>query len=227
MNFWSNVEETSASVLCSRYLYRACQGTLFPNPVQVGRQLDKLPANTRRNILSLSRVRTGSPLSPEPPFLSLSKLSPKSCVNKDQKSTSGSKAPQARQAPAVQTNEERGQRISPTHTEKDLTDLCSAAPSELNSLPYTKNDPPLSRESPPHPSTKESETFKLSDQRFLSRITSTPLVSKADSIQLNLPPDGASQYVKYSRSSEEGRGSDRAAAHWTEGGIEQSLHTAL
>lgn len=213
-------------VFCSRYLYRACQGTLFPNPVQVGRQLDKLPADTRRNILSLSRVRTGLPLSPEPPFLSLSKLSPKSCVNKDQRSISGSKAPQARQA--VQTNEERGPRISPTHTEKDLTDLCSAAPSELNTLPYTKNDPPLSRESPPPPPpTKESETFKLSDQRFFSRITSTPLVSQADSIQLSLPPDGASQYVKYSRSSGEGRGSDRTAAHRTEGGVELSLHTAL
>uniref|UniRef100_A0A673CVD3 Phospholipid-transporting ATPase n=1 Tax=Sphaeramia orbicularis TaxID=375764 RepID=A0A673CVD3_9TELE len=48
---------TPVTALLPRYFYRACQGTLFPSPVQVGRQLDKLPAETRRNILSLSRTK--------------------------------------------------------------------------------------------------------------------------------------------------------------------------
>uniref|UniRef100_A0A8C4HCA2 Phospholipid-transporting ATPase n=1 Tax=Dicentrarchus labrax TaxID=13489 RepID=A0A8C4HCA2_DICLA len=83
---------TPVAALLPRYFYRACQGTLFPSPVQVGRQLDKLPAETCRNILSLSRVKVGSPLSPKPPFLSLAKPSPKGCNIKDQRSFPSSRA---------------------------------------------------------------------------------------------------------------------------------------
>ncbi|RVE74070.1 hypothetical protein OJAV_G00037470 [Oryzias javanicus] len=75
---------TPVAALLPRYFYRACHSTLFPNPVQVGRQLDKLPADTRRNILSLSRVKMGSWLSPRPPSLPVGK--PQSCVQKDQRS---------------------------------------------------------------------------------------------------------------------------------------------
>ncbi|XP_017278861.1 probable phospholipid-transporting ATPase VA isoform X2 [Kryptolebias marmoratus] len=226
---------TPVAALLPRYFYRACQGTLFPSPVQVGRQLDKLPADTRRNILSLSRVKTGSPLTPEPPFLSLSKLSPKSCTNKDQRSIPSSEALQAKRAPDVRANEERSPKTPPLHSEKHPADLCNVALSELSTLPYSKNDSQLSREPPPSPSppspsplsTKDSEhldkTLKLSDPSFPCRLTSTPLVSQTDGIQLNLPPDGAPQYVKYSRSSEDGLRS----AHRSEGEAEQSLHTAL
>lgn len=72
----------------SRYFYRACQGTLFPSPVQVGRQLDKLPYEIRRNILSLSGVKAGSPLGPKPHFLSLGKTS---FSNKKQQHTDSEK----------------------------------------------------------------------------------------------------------------------------------------
>ncbi|XP_077572300.1 phospholipid-transporting ATPase VA [Stigmatopora nigra] len=34
---------TPVTALLPRYFYRACQGTIFPSPVQVGRQLDRLP----------------------------------------------------------------------------------------------------------------------------------------------------------------------------------------
>uniref|UniRef100_A0A6Q2YZL8 Phospholipid-transporting ATPase n=1 Tax=Esox lucius TaxID=8010 RepID=A0A6Q2YZL8_ESOLU len=61
---------TPVAALMPRYFYRACQGSLFPSPVQVGRQLDQLPSDIRRNILSLSRVQAGSPLDLRPPFLS-------------------------------------------------------------------------------------------------------------------------------------------------------------
>lgn len=57
-----------------RYFYRACQSTLFPSPVQIGRQLDKIPAEVRRNILTLGRVKASSPpLGPRPNFLPLAK----------------------------------------------------------------------------------------------------------------------------------------------------------
>ncbi|XP_077389851.1 phospholipid-transporting ATPase VA [Festucalex cinctus] len=57
---------TPAAALLPRYFYRACQGTIFPSPVQVGRQLDRLPAkDPRGNILSLSRMQTGAWPDPE------------------------------------------------------------------------------------------------------------------------------------------------------------------
>jgi len=60
----------------SRYFYRACQGSLFPSPVQLGRQLDKLPPETRRNILNLGGVAAGSAFRPAPHFLSRGTPSP-------------------------------------------------------------------------------------------------------------------------------------------------------
>uniref|UniRef100_A0A8C2WPQ1 Phospholipid-transporting ATPase n=1 Tax=Cyclopterus lumpus TaxID=8103 RepID=A0A8C2WPQ1_CYCLU len=67
---------TPVAALLPRYFYRACQGTLFPSPVQVGRQLDKLPSETRRNILNLGGVEAGSAVRPVPHFLSLGTPSP-------------------------------------------------------------------------------------------------------------------------------------------------------
>lgn len=64
------------SQLCSflRYCYRACQGTLFPNPVHMGRQLDKLPVEMRRLVLSQSQMKLGSLgslFAPRAPFFPL------------------------------------------------------------------------------------------------------------------------------------------------------------
>ncbi|RVE74069.1 hypothetical protein OJAV_G00037460 [Oryzias javanicus] len=56
---------TPVAALLPRYFYRACHSTLFPNPVQVGRQLDKLPADTRRNILSLRQGQDGVVAQPQ------------------------------------------------------------------------------------------------------------------------------------------------------------------
>ncbi|XP_042272381.1 phospholipid-transporting ATPase VA isoform X1 [Thunnus maccoyii] len=222
---------TPVAALLPRYFYRACQGTLFPSPVQVGRQLDKLPSETRRNILSLSRVKVGSPLSPKPPFLSLTKPTPKSCNKKDQRSFPSSKTSQGS---ALQTDEKRGQRspLGPTDSEKGLSDLCTLVPTEIDTLPYTKDAPPLSGEQQPPP-TKDSgsldKTLEPSDLSLSSWITSTPLLTQTDSIELNLPPDGGSQCVKYTRNSEEILKSDHTAhpAHRTEQVAEQLLHTTL
>lgn len=214
-----------------RYFYRACQGTLFPSPVQVGRQFDKLPTETCRNILSLSRVKVGSPLSPKPPFLSLTKPSPNDCNKKDQRSFVSSETSQAKHGPVLQTEQEKGQRspLGPPDIEKGLLDLYTT---ETDTLPYTKDATQLSREQQP-PSTKESECFNktLESQRQSVSIwtTSTPLLMQTDSVQLTLPPDGDSQCVKYIRNSEERLKSDHTVhpAHLTEQGAEQSLHTTL
>lgn len=217
-----------------RYFYRACQGTLFPSPVQVGRQFDKLPTETRRNILSLSRVKVGSPLSPKPPFLSLTKPSPNDCNKKDQRRFVSSKTSQAKQGPVLQTEQEKGQRspLGPPDSEKGLLNLYTLVPTETGTLPY-KGAAQLSREQQP-PSTKDSEcldkTVEPQNQSVSSWTTSTPLLTQADSVQLTLlPPERDSQCVKYTRNSEERLKSDHTVhpAHRTGQVAEQSLHTTL
>lgn len=70
----------SGSAFIFRYFYRACQSSLIPSPVQVGRRLDKSPAEARG--------------SARPAFPSLAKPSPKVCDKKDSK-TAPRSAPQA------------------------------------------------------------------------------------------------------------------------------------
>uniref|UniRef100_A0A8D0D6W2 Phospholipid-transporting ATPase n=1 Tax=Sander lucioperca TaxID=283035 RepID=A0A8D0D6W2_SANLU len=196
---------TPVAALLPRYFYRACQGTLFPSPVQVGRQLDKLPTETRRNILSLSRVKAGSALSPKPPFLSLSKPSPKGCNKKDQRSFPSS---ETSQGPALQMDEQgRRSPLGPADSNKGPSDLYSIVPTEKDTLPYTKDAP------------------KLPGEPLSGWITSTPLLSQTGSVQLNLPP----QCVKYTRNSDQRLKSDHSVhpAQRTEQGAEQSLHTTL
>lgn len=214
----------SGSVLLSRYFYRACQGTLFPSPVQVGRQLDKLPAETRRNILSLSRVKVGSPLSPEPPFLSLSTPPSTGCTHKDQRSFPGSKTSQG---PVSQT-EQQGRRRGPTDSERGLSDLYTLVPTEIDTLPYTKDAARLSEEPQP-PQTQDSEcldrSLEASDLSLSGWITSTPLLTQTDSIHLNLPPDGGGPHcVRYTRDLEEKL---KSAAQRSEQETEHSLHVTL
>uniref|UniRef100_A0A8C1QJH1 Phospholipid-transporting ATPase n=1 Tax=Cyprinus carpio TaxID=7962 RepID=A0A8C1QJH1_CYPCA len=65
---------TPIAALLPRYFYRACQGTLFPNPVHMGRQLDKLPVDMRRIFLSQSQMKLGSLgslFAPRAPFFPL------------------------------------------------------------------------------------------------------------------------------------------------------------
>ncbi|XP_032382584.1 probable phospholipid-transporting ATPase VA [Etheostoma spectabile] len=205
---------TPGAALLPRYFYRACQGTLFPSPVQVGRQLDKLPSETRRNILSLSRVKVGSALSPKPPFLSLSKPSPKGCNKKD-----------LRRFPSSETSQgsaSQGPRspLQPADGNKGPSDLYT-----------TEKDPhPYSTDEPQPSSTTDSEcldqTLEASDGSLSGWITSTPLLSQTGSVQLDLPP---SRCVKYTRISDQRLQSDHSVhpAQRTEQVEDQSLHTTL
>ncbi|XP_068599691.1 phospholipid-transporting ATPase VA [Brachionichthys hirsutus] len=209
---------TPVTALLPRYFYRACQGTLFPSPVQVGRQLDKLPPETRRNILSLSRVKAGSPLCTTPPFLSLTKPSPEACKNKDEGSF-----PKTLQEPVSHADEERR---DPRPSGPSL--LYSFVSTDTDTLPYTKDAPQQSWELG-LPSAKDSEciyeTLEVSDLSRPGWITSTPLHSQTDSVQLNLPPDGDPQCVRYTRTSEERLQSDQRVLPAENSA--QSLHTIL
>ncbi|KAK2835940.1 hypothetical protein Q5P01_016424 [Channa striata] len=224
---------TPVAALLPRYFYRACQGTLFPSPVQLGRQFDELPAETRRNILSLSRVKVGSQFSPKPPFLSLTKRSPNDCNEKDQGSFPSSNISQAKQGPVTPTRGEkaRGSPPGPTDSEKGLIDPYPLIPKE-KTLPYTKDACSLSREQQPS-STKDSEcldkTLQASSLSLSGWITSTPLLTQTDSIQLTLPSDREPQSVKCTRNSEERLASDHSVhpAHRTEQVTEELLHTTL
>lgn len=174
----------------------------------------------------------GSPLSPRPPFLSLTKPSPKGCNKKDQRSFPSSKASQTKKGPGL--DEERGRRRppGPTDSEKGPSGPYTIVPTEIDTLPYTKDAPPPSGQQPVPP-TEDPElldqTLEASDQSLSSWITSTPLLLQTDSVQLTLPPDGDSQCVKYMRNSEERLKPDHSVhpAHRTEQVAEQSLHTIL
>nr|XP_061833572.1 phospholipid-transporting ATPase VA-like [Nerophis lumbriciformis] len=111
---------TPGAALLPRFFYRACQGTLFPSPLHVGRQLDKLPAETRRNLLSLSGVATGPQAGPKPPAAS----------------------------PAMPTSPDganNGERTSPG---KSLSSLHTPLPANMDALLYAagKSPPPPAKD---------------------------------------------------------------------------------
>lgn len=186
----------SGSAFIFRYFYRACQNSLVPSPVQVGRLLDKSPAEARR--------------SPKSPLLSLIKRSPKVCNKKDSKTA-------ARSAPQTDSN-----KIS--DSEKDP---CSLVPTKKDSLLSTKDPPQLSGEPQLPPTVPEclGETLETSDLGLSGCITSTPLLTPMDSIQLKMPSDGDLQCVKYTRIS--ACEAVLRPAQRTEPLAEQLLHTNL
>lgn len=192
----------SGSVFIFRYFYRACQNSLLPSPVQVGRLLDKSPAEASRDIRSHG--------SPNSPFLSLTKPSPKFCNKKDSKTAQ-------RSASQADCN-----KISAS--EKGLQSLVTA---QIDSLLNTKDPPQLPDEAQLRPEVPDclDNTLETSDLSLSSCITSTPLLAQMDSIQLTMPPEGDLQCVKYTRISEGGPAVQPAQR--TEPLAEQLLHTIL
>lgn len=193
----------SGSAFIFRYFYRACQNSLLPSPVQVGRLLDKSPVEARVNIRSHG--------SPQSPFLSLAKPSPKVC-NKNESKTAPRSAPQA-----------GSDKIS--DSEKGL---CSSVPTQIDSILHTKDPPQLSGEPQlPPPNVPEclEQTLERSDLSLSGCLTSTPLLTPVDSIQLEMPPDGDAQCVKYTRICE--CEAVVRPAQRTEPLAEQLLHTSL
>lgn len=193
----------SGSTLSSRYFYRACQGALFPSPVQVGRQLDKLPGETRRNILSLSKAKVGSQMGLKPPFLSSARNFPKDCSHRAQ----GRQGTSLRGDDAGKSHSKGQSTVGLTDSKRGLSDdPYTLVSTEIDTLPYTKEAPRPPGESQPPPAEDSDcpdKTLDPSDLSLSSWITSTPLVKQNDSVQLSLPPSGRSQCVTYKRNYEE------------------------
>lgn len=182
----------SGSVFIFRYFYRACQSSLVPSPVQMGRLLDKPSRSIRSH---------GSPKSP---FLSLTKPSPKVCNKKDSQ----------RSASQADSN-------------KSEKGLCSLVPTQIDSLFNTKDPLQLSGEPRLPPKVPEclDKTLETSGLSLSGCITSTPLLTQTDSVQLTMPPDGDLQRVKYTRVSK-GEPTFQPAQD-TEPPAEHLLHTHL
>uniref|UniRef100_A0A674PL04 Phospholipid-transporting ATPase n=1 Tax=Takifugu rubripes TaxID=31033 RepID=A0A674PL04_TAKRU len=185
---------TPVTALLPRYFYRACQNSLIPSPVQMGRLLDKASRNIRSH---------GSPKSP---FLSLTKPSPKVCNKKDSKTT---------------------RRSASQDCNKSEKGLCSLVPTQIDSLFNTKDPPQLSGEPqlPPKVPDCLDKTLETSGLSLSGCITSTPLLTQTDSVQLTMPPDGDLQRVRYTRTSE-GEPTFQPAQR-TEPLAEHLLHTSL
>lgn len=199
--WWSVLMPASAFIF--RYFYRACQNSLVPSPVQVGRRSDASPAEARGIIRSHG--------SPKPPFPSTVKFSPKVCDKKDPNT-----APRS-------TSQADSSRVS-----DGGKGSCSRVPTKTDSILNTKDPPQLSDEPPlPPPSVPEclDKTLETSDLSLSSCMASTPLLTPTDSIQLKMPPDGELQCVKYMRTPE----CEAAVrpAESTEPLAEQLLHVSL
>uniref|UniRef100_A0AAV2KYM5 Phospholipid-transporting ATPase n=2 Tax=Knipowitschia caucasica TaxID=637954 RepID=A0AAV2KYM5_KNICA len=166
---------TPCSALLPRYFYRACQGTLFPSAVQVGRQLDKLPIETRKNILSLSGVSVGSQ---GVHFLSANKPFPKDEEGKHPLS-------------------HLYQRETAGNNKDTPKDMYSFLSSEGDTLPYTKDRPGEQLQT--NISTKSAGVQDRSLEVPHKVLSSTSL-TQADSVELEHGPP----CVRYIRSSEDG-----------------------
>ncbi|KAL1023400.1 hypothetical protein UPYG_G00040340 [Umbra pygmaea] len=150
---------TPAAALMPRYVYRACQGSLFPSAVHVGRQLDKLPCDIRRNILSLSRVPAGSALGVKMPFLfplSFHGPFPKDYnlrANASSNTYAFTKRPPGRVDLSLcgeGAQEAQGKDSGRVAEKKvlDEEDQYTLASTETNTLPYTKEVPPSGADAP-------------------------------------------------------------------------------
>ncbi|KAJ7993373.1 hypothetical protein DPEC_G00271740 [Dallia pectoralis] len=197
---------TPAAALMPRYFYRACQGSLFPSPVQVGRQLDKLPIDIRRNLLSLSRVQAGSPLDLRPDFLSSLSFAgpfPKGCSHRptaSQGQYSPAKMPKDRVDLSLSGEGAGG--LAAKKRSLDDEDQYTLASTETDTLPYTKEGSRTGAKF-------GAGTGAGTGASLSNWITSTPLLGtpvlttpllttpQTESIQLTVPPAGGAQSASY------------------------------
>ncbi|XP_006639297.2 phospholipid-transporting ATPase VA [Lepisosteus oculatus] len=198
---------TPVVALLPRYFYRAFQGTLFPSPVQIGRQLDKLSPDTRSNILSQMKIKVGSRFEPRTTFYPLSGPFPKDYSQRTEESHfckqwnspkgSGGTGHSTVAAQSVQDKEKGSYRHSTDVAPKvDGPTAESFTASETDTLPY-------SRESTQHPGDIESPFFEdslqldtimdPSDLSLVKWIATTPLFAKTEGIFESLSSQGSLQ----------------------------------
>lgn len=223
----------SCVCVCFRYFYRACQGTLFPSPMQVGRQLDKLPLEIRKHFLSQSKMKLGSVGSVRPPrpqlfpfcrpffkdcSFSVRHTHSTKTKRKDKVGQGGpvhSKGMEMKDTPVsskdpenrpihAQRAESRGGKQgsgSPNSEPIDSRDQ-PTGPDALNescTLPYPKGPPRAGEVSLPAGPATSLSPEQTSE---LGWLTSTPLPSQSESVQLISPSSGGPPGVTYKKNQE-------------------------
>ncbi|KAM6963059.1 phospholipid-transporting ATPase VA [Aplochiton taeniatus] len=227
---------TPVAALLPRYFYRACQGVLFPSPVQVGRQLDQLPAEIRGNLLSLNGLQAGStsPFGLRPPFLSYARPFPTAYSRGAQQSFPPDSA-KDQQGPVGRAGkcpekEPRGP-LGVSDGKKGLSDPYTLASTETDTLPYTKEAPRAAAEPPPVAAGDGKGLDKTpdpSDASLSGWVPSTQLLGSVESVQLTLPPAGGAQCVTFKRDCREAHRPDHVIQPSENKRVEeQSLHTDL
>ncbi|KTG39837.1 hypothetical protein cypCar_00021567 [Cyprinus carpio] len=205
---------TPIAALLPRYFYRACQGNLFPNPVHVGRQLDKLPMDMRRIFLSQMKLGSlGSLFPPRAPFFPLCRPLQKdyrprvkqahmSSTKQKEKAISSpipSKSMEMRDTPLSSKNSENHITLNLRMQGKvqscrqgsdgPLSENlhCVKEPScpAAGTLPYTK-DTPASRTI--LDSTGLEVPLSPTDLCQVELLTSTPLLPQTETMHLMTPP---------------------------------------
>lgn len=225
---------TPVAALLPRYFYRACQGVLFPSPVQVGRQLDQLPGEIRGNILSLSGLKAGSLslFGLRPPFLSYGRpYSTKYSHGAQQNfTTDSSKSHQGPRDNAGKCPEKSGP-LGADDSKEGLSDPYTLASSQTDTLPYTKEGlrPAAAPQRVPAGADNEGldKTLDPSDGSLSSWMTSTPRLCQGEGVQLTLPPAGAAQCVTFKRDCSEAHRPDHIIQPSEKKMEEQSPHTDI
>lgn len=177
---WRHIAESLVrycgfAFLFYRYFYRACQGSLFPSPVQVGRQLDRLPVELRRRLLHQSQAK----LFP----LCRTFLKPCSSALTHPHPAHAKHKPRATQHGVTKSMEMKDTSRSSRNAENHVVQNSLHGPSESSTLPYTKDQPP-------------TEPIALTSRPLLQ----PPSPLHADSVQLISPPSGSPQGVTYKKS---------------------------
>ncbi|XP_053539553.1 phospholipid-transporting ATPase VA isoform X2 [Ictalurus punctatus] len=166
---------TPITALLPRYFYRACQGSLFPSPVQVGRQLDRFAPELRRRLLHQNQAK----LFPFcRPF-----LKPCSSTRTNLYPAHAKHKPRAADPGMTKSMEMKDTSRSSRNTENHVvrnSENSPRGPSESSTLPYTKD------QHQPEPGV----------------LTSTPLPPHTDSVQLVSPPSGGPPGITYKTSSD-------------------------
>ncbi|TRY54634.1 hypothetical protein DNTS_001615 [Danionella cerebrum] len=178
---------TPVAALLPRYCYRACQGTLFPNPAHMGRQLDKLPVDMRRLFLSQSQMKLGSLgalFTPRTPFIPLCRPFYKDYMPRvTHPHMSGIKAKEKEKSPAspvpTKNLDLQDTPLSSKHSDNHFA-LNYRVPERLqacrqSSAGALSENSPLSPIIGSLPYTKDSRTGTLS-----SCLTSTPLLCQTE-----------------------------------------------
>ncbi|XP_060723352.1 phospholipid-transporting ATPase VA [Tachysurus vachellii] len=168
---------TPIAALLPRYFYRACQGSLFPSPLQVGRQLDRFPPELRRRLLHQSQTNL-FPFSR--PFI---KPCSSMLTHPQPHPAHTRHKPTVSDLSMSKSMEMKDTSQTSRNTENHVVQNSKYSPhgaSESSTLPYTKDQP--------HP-----------DPGVL---TSTPLLPHTDSVRLASPPCGGVAYKKGSDVSE-------------------------